>query len=425
MNAAPLPGIGAAARHKLDGVGCLFFLMLITRAACDPLFEAAREAGGMGPGAAVNAAMLLLAAICALRRPRQPARLVLPMWSAFLLAAAAAAAIAPVTTNALRLLMVQLSYCAVFSVAFYLVRSARDVLPCVRAVVWSSLVPTAYGLLQLALQGGLPEGEEYRIKSTFSHPNVFAFYLVLVMSVILYLQKAARPAPRRAQRNALWCYLLVLLALLVCTKTRSAWIGAFLVFAVYGMLCERRYLLYVLLAPPVLLLDPSVRERVLDLANNEAAPGAVNLNSYAWRVMLWQAGLEWMDKSNALLGYGLDSFKFYSPRFFPLEGQDSWDPHNVYVQLFFETGVAGLLGYAWLFRRLLGHLLRSRAQGGRAGPAIMLATAVSYLATSYSDNMLYYLSYNWYFWFLMGTACAAANLRPAPQARPALPHGAP
>ena len=32
-----------------------------------------------------------------------------------------------------------------------------------------------------------------------------------------------------------------------------------------------------------------------------------------------------------------------------------------------------------------------------------------YLVMSYSDNMLSYLSFNWYFWFLMGTACAVAT----------------
>jgi O-antigen ligase len=389
----------------------MFFLVFITRAGCDPLFEAAKSAGGMGPGAAVNAFMLLLAGVCVLRRPRTPARFVLPMWSAFLLVAALSAAIAPAVSNALRLFLVQLSYCAVFSIAFYLVRSEHDVQPCLRAIVWSSLIPVAGGFLQIALQGGIPDGEEYRIKSTFSHANVFAFYLVLVMSVILYLHKAVHALQTTLVRTASWCYLAVLMALLVCTKTRSAWVGAFLVFAIYGLFHQRRFLLYVVAVPMLLLLDPAVRERVVDLGNNDVTKGAVNLNSYAWRVMLWQAGLHWMSKSHAVLGYGLDSFKFYSPQFFPLEGQDSWDPHNVYVQLFFETGAVGLLAYAWLFLRLFGHLLRSRTREHHVGGTILIAIVVSYLATSYSDNMLYYLSFNWYFWFLMGVACAAANLR--------------
>ena len=54
-----------------------------------------------------------------------------------------------------------------------------------------------------------------------------------------------------------------------------------------------------------------------------------------------RAGLRWMDGMHVLYGYGLESFRFYSPRFFPLQGEDSWDPHNVYVQLYFETGALG------------------------------------------------------------------------------------
>lgn len=33
---------------------------------------------------------------------------------------------------------------------------------------------------------------------------------------------------------------------------------------------------------------------------------------------------------------------------------------------------------------------------------------LEYLVVSYSDNMLDYLAFNWYFWFVMGTACAVA-----------------
>ena len=384
----------------------LFLGVLIARAACDPLFELIKPeaGGGMGLGAAVNAFMLAVAGLFALRRPRAVLGAAVPMWLAFLLAAALSTVLAPVFSSAARLFLVQLSYCALFAIPFFLVRGAADVRPCLYAVLTSSVVPVVFALVQLAMQGGIGSGEEGRLRATFSHPNIFAFYLVLMLSMILYLQKAAGP-PRRPR--ALWLYAALLLALLVCTKTRSAWAGALLVFVLYGLFFQRRYLLYALLVPALLMLDPAVRDRVTELGvPSSDTPGATNLNSYAWRVLLWKAGLQWMDASHTVFGYGLDAFKHYSPRFFPLEGQDEWDPHNVYVQLLFETGMVGLAAYAWLFWRLIRHLWRGIARD-RPGSLILLATVLSYLLTSYSDNMLYYLSYNWYFWFFMGSACAA------------------
>jgi len=33
---------------------------------------------------------------------------------------------------------------------------------------------------------------------------------------------------------------------------------------------------------------------------------------------------------------------------------------------------------------------------------ISISLIFEYLMFSYSDNMMYYLNYNWYFWFFMG-----------------------
>ncbi|MEO7495947.1 MAG: O-antigen ligase family protein [Massilia sp.] len=407
---------GSAGPAKQHGMARLFLAVLIARATCDPVFEAIKpeSGGGMGLGAIVNLFMLVVAARYYLRRPRAIGRAVAPMWLPFLFAALVSTALAPSFSSSARLFLVQLSYCAVFAIPFYLVRSPADVRPCLHAIVLSSLIPAAFGLAQLMLQGGWRGGEEYRISATFSHPNIFGFYLVLIMATILYLQRASGGPTRPALRRALWLYTMILLALLVCTKTRSAWAGPFMVFGLYGMFHRRRLLLYVLLVPALLMLDPAVRERLADLGSNNESPTQGNVNSFAWRLLLWKAGLNWMDNHHTGFGYGLDSFKFYSPRFFPLEGPDTWDPHNVYVQLFFEAGVAGLATYAWLFARLTG-MLRTVHGRDREGATILFALVFAYVVTSASDNMLYYLSYNWYFWFLMGAVCAghrSANARP-------------
>ncbi len=401
--------------------GALFLWVLAGRAACDTWFDTLKpdDGGGMGPGAGLNALVILLAALFVLQRPQPLLRRVLPIWGPFLLTSLISAALAPDLGNALRLFLVQLSYCAVFAMPFYLIGSPAQLRACLRVLLFSSALPVLVALPELA-QGASAVGDEaFRLKGTFTHANIFAFYLMLHIALLLYLQKSqlALLAPRARWYG--WLYLLLLLVMLMATKTRSAWAGCLLIFLVYGCFFQRRFLLYALLAPGLLLLEPGVRDRLQDLLGQEQ--GGAGLNSYAWRLLLWKSGLAWMQQGQALFGYGLDSFKFYSPRFFPLPGRDSWDPHNVYVQLYFETGVAGLLAMVWLFWRLLRWLGRGLAHD-RAGATILIALVAAYLAVSYSDNMLYYLSFNWSFWFFIGCACAAIDAR----GRPALAHaGAP
>lgn len=391
---SPSPNI-AIGRRQAPWAARLCALLLLVRASCDPLLaRTSGEDGGMGLGALLNLLMLLAAARYALLRPQALLGVALPMWAPFLLAGLASVAVAPDASGAFRLLLVQASYCAAFALPFWLIRDGADRLRWLRVMLWSSAAPVCWALLEWALGVDAQGDGLYRLQGSFSHPNIFAFYLVLMVALLLYLLRAAAPRPR--QPWLLWAYMLLLLMLLVLTRTRSAWAGCLLLFVVYGVLAERRFLLYAVLAPALLLLDADVRGRLADVAGG-AYDQDGNLNSYAWRVLLWRAGLRWMDGMHVLYGYGLEAFRFYSPRFFPLQGQDSWDPHNVYVQLYFETGAIGLAAYGWLFWRLLRRLYR-------AGAVVALATALAYLLASYSDNMLYYLSFNWYFWFFVASA---------------------
>lgn len=395
----------------------LFLVIIAMRASCDPVFDAIRadsSAATLGVGAALNALVILIAGLYLLQRPHLFKRNVLLMWGGFLLAAAIAAMIAPDRANAVRLLLVQVSYCAVFGIAFHLVRSEADMRTCLLAILSSSVLPVAVGLVELASGAGAVVDEQFRLHSSFNHPNIFAFYLVLIMAVILYLHQRRAARPSAVLRTALCLYMAVLLALLVATKTRSAWLACLLIFAGYGFFFQRRFLLYALCIPLLLLFDPGVRERLLDVTSHNDIAGNTDLNSYAWRLVLWRAGLDWMDRAHSVFGYGLDSFKYYSPRFFPLEGRDTWDPHNVYIQLFFEAGLVGLLSYLFLFGRLLLRLRRGLASDF-PGTIIAIATVGAYLLIAYADNLLYYLSFNWYFWFFVGIVCAATTLpRPAP-----------
>ena len=112
-----------------------------------------------------------------------------------------------------------------------------------------------------------------------------------------------------------------------------------------------------------------------------------------------------MQPSNYLFGYGLEAFMYYSIDFFPLAGGMQRGAHNVFVQLFFDTGTIGLLCFIWLNAYLAYQFVKFY----KTNP-LMIFTAIiiicQYLIISYSDNMLSYLAFNWYFWFFLGLTYA-------------------
>jgi putative inorganic carbon (HCO3(-)) transporter len=168
----------------------------------------------------------------------------------------------------------------------------------------------------------------------------------------------------------------------------------------------------------LLLFVPSVNERLMDLGQGNVVVRNAQLNSFAWRVMLWESAIGWMETKRMLLGYGLDGFGYHVGTFFPMDRTVRWDAHNVYVQFFFEMGAVGLLCYLWLYARVLG-TLRTLARIDPVSGFLMLAIVIQYLIVSFSDNMFRYLVFNWYLWFIVGGACALVNLHTGSKARTA------
>src|SRR5258706_1704139 len=413
-------GDGLARLMALPALILLFFLFVLSRktlllvilffrASADLVLESSKlSVGGhqIGAGALINAAVLAVAMLLVLEKPDViPKKIITIMWAAFLLTAFYGMLIAPLKVDAIRTYLVLSSYLAIFVSAFYFVRTARDFGFCVRIVLWSSLIPALYALVDIALNGHAVGLSEIRVQSTFTHPNIFAFYLTLIISLALYMLKSSsfsRPAWKRAGLTA---YILFLLSLLILTKTRSAWIACFAIILVYGLIFERRYLAYLVLVPILALLIPGIRDRLLDLGTGNEYVQYAQLNSFAWRRMIWESGLKWMEPERYVLGYGIDSFKYYAPIFFPLAGNVNFGAHNVYVQWLFEVGTIGLLAYLWLFGRLLW-VLRLLAPMDKLAAFVSIALIIEYLTISFSDNMFSYLAFNWYFWFILGAACA-------------------
>jgi O-antigen ligase len=389
----------------------LFLLIILVRAAIDFGIDETRI-GPLSIGAAMNGLVILIALLFFIERPRTISRIVIPMWLPVMVVMLFAALRAPDPGSGFRTFLSYSTNVAVFAVPFYLKQCQKDMRFSIWLVLLSSVIPAFYGFVDFARGGS---GGEYgdRIQSTFPHPNIFAFYIVVMISMAFYAVKSPLMKTTAVQRWLLVAYIGVLLVDLVLTKTRSAWAACAMVFVVYGVFFERKYLLYLAVASVGALSIPAIQDRLLDL-NTAQVYWTSNApqNSYEWRKGMWEAAWHWIKLSELPLGYGLESFKFHSVQFYRWSVAGGSGAHNVYVQWLFEAGVVGVLCAAWLYYRLFA-MLRLGMQYDKLGTVIVITVVVEYLVVAYSDNMLAYLAFNWYYWFVLGSACSIVAARQA------------
>jgi len=387
------------------GIRRAVLAVFLVRSLCDPFFGLTKPEFGtaMGIGSAMNALVISFALLFFLQSPASIGSAILP-WAGFLMSAFASAIVSPEPMNASRYFLWFVSYAAVFALPFGMIRSGKWALRCLIVVLYSSLIPVAYAFVEFAWNA--LTGVELGVQSTFAHPNIFGFYLVTVLSLVLFmLSSSLVSAPVRLKRWLI-LYLPIIIFVLLLTRGRSPWIAATIILTVYASTIDKRYLLCLALIPFAIYYVPGVEERLLDLQSGNYDYGYAKLNSYAWRKVLWTDTLDWMmAQPLPLFGYGLASFEYYAPFFFPRAGGMKVGLHNIYLQMFFEMGIFGLLTFIWLFVVLFMKLKKGYSSD-KAGSIIMMTLALSFLIVSFSDNMLGTLVIEWYFWFLMGVFCA-------------------
>lgn len=395
----------------------LVVAILLLRACAEPVFNEGRLPGIGGLGGMVNLVIIALAFALVVRDPKRVPREAWWIWLPFMFFQFVGLTYTPDLIPNLRLFLGQLATMSVFLLAFYLVHDWESFDRALKLIVASSVPVTVYTLVGIARGNTymVIEGLEVsvsRYSGPFAHPNILAFYVVLVMGVLLYQWKSLRNKASTLKAFTIMGYLLVLLVVLFATKTRSAWVSAAFLFFIYGLLVERRFLLYLMLVPVFAMLVPEVRDRVLDLGQGNQVVQHARLNSFAWRKLIWTEGLAWMSKVRYLFGYGDGSFYYYAPVFFSLSGGRQMGAHSVVVQLFFEVGIGGVLAFLWMFWKSAKVILKAWLHD-RLMSIVFGSLAMSYALIALSDNMLAYLTFNWYFWFAIGAVCAMVWQLPA------------
>ena len=394
---------------KLYYYSPIFLFVLATRPSLDPLLDMFKF-GGIGFGALLNVFMLFVL-FAILSHAHFKINKMAMIWIPLLVIMAVSIIYTPYLAQALRGWLVVITYMAIFLVPFHFIKTKQHFIECLKIIVYSSFIPLVAVFYEFLFPAGSTNINGFRLFSTFNHPNVFAFYLVTIVSVCFFVIKSSLFASETKFRQQCWIVLFFSLVCILGTKTRSAWAVIALLVLIYGIFNEKKYLIYLAAASAVALMIPSIQERVLNLFQGNDTDAFLNnyeaLNSYAWRKVIWAGALEkfW---ERPILGFGYESFTYYSVNFFLIEQEQGAAAHNTFVQLLFEVGIIGFFAFLWLLIPLLLSLwkLRNKAREN----IIVFGLFVSYCLIHYSDNVFDYLVFNWYFWFFIGAFLAYSKL---------------
>ena len=369
-----------------------------------PSLDVLSGGAGLGAGAMLSAMFLVIATIWLLAQRRAGEWRPLGPATRAMLAFAVAVALSVVTSE-LRIVSARAALEILAGISMFLV--LEQLLPgrldrlrrLVVAVMASAVVPVAVALQQWMTGGGNVRGDLSRIYGTFVHPNPFATYLgmLMVLGVCVALTVDGR---RRILAGG---FVALLGLVVVMTFSRGGWI-ALIVAAGYLGVRRSKWVLGALVGVlvAIALLVPSVGDRLGDLGEDERwLPEGVPRNSLEWRFQYW-GDLIPMANDSPVTGIG--------PQVILNSRPERLEPHNVFVQVYVETGFLGFVAFLAVLATVATTLVRrSREAATPLERTFVLgatAAALAILVQLLSENLLN-ATMTW--WYL--AACATWGFR--------------
>jgi len=271
---------------------------------------------------------------------------------------------------------------------------------------------------------GHPIGTEHsisthRVNSSFFSANGFGAYLLPVIAIVAhFLYSAVGRKKSRVWGVALALFLVLLLACLCWTYSRSSWVG-YLVILFVMVLLDRRKILYAgaLLLVFIFIFQPSLNNvRHMHLINDGGVQKEEGDTSFlnqggSGRLAFWKKAIS-IIRSSPVYGTGLNTYGRIIKR--DPDPKTWWYAHNGYLQMAAETGLLGLTCFLWMLfvllrqgfsycKRIKDTWLLTLLQG-------IVSGLLGYLVQSSFDNTFYTVQLCTLLWLIIGLLVAVTRL---------------
>lgn len=297
-----------------------------------------------------------------------------------------------------------LSFFSAFVFGYFIFNTSKKLTDLARVIIFSAIIPAGVSWWQLINRTGFYDGERWRLVGTFTHPNMLAIYLVLVISLTLFVALNLR---KNAVERIPYALLVIFFSIpLLFTYTRVAWLAlAFILFSV-GVYRFRKLLLISILSVFLLyLFAPFFQDRVATLTSIGTT------DSSSWRLDLWRDIWVYI-KNSPWFGYGPGTAAVFLGRNIPRLLVDT-EPHNDYLRIWLESGIFVLLSYIWIFIDYLKRMWRGFKLEHRPRLKMLIFFLIFFTISlggaSITDNIIKDAVMQWEFWALSGGVFSAIS----------------
>ncbi|WP_209511440.1 O-antigen ligase family protein [Sedimentibacter acidaminivorans] len=192
--------------------------------------------------------------------------------------------------------------------------------------------------------------EEFKLKkrifSTFFNPNVFGFYI----NIILIILCGEINIKDKSYKE------IVLFALgLVCmflTFSRATWISLVVSLVISGILFDKKYFKFALFVFVVIIGF----DKILNIGRSNPVK-MIEDSSMMYRIEIWKACFS-IVKDNMLTGIGFGTLFKYISSYSDIVKPNIEHCHNLYIQVLTESGIIGFGGFIFIIFKLISNTWR-------------------------------------------------------------------
>jgi O-antigen ligase len=303
----------------------------------------------------------------------------------------------------LRLLSIFLSFLTAYILTLKIPQARKTI---ISVILFSALIPIAFALFQLLTGTGFTDstGTEGRLFGTFSQPNAFASFLIILISIFIY--KIYSTTVLQSEKNFYITLLLFTILLLIFTFSRGGWLAGLIFFTIFSLLKAPK-LLFITISIGIILFFTSqaIHERVEDIYNPPSD------SSIRWRLEQWKGAISAWELS-PIYGHGSGTEVAIHEQ---EQGFHAGNPytHNDLIKALQEMGIIGFILFLLLliatFITLLKQYHKLTNPDAKLFTLVILLLFISEIIFGMSSNIWRSTAIQWLLWILIASALSQQN----------------
>jgi putative inorganic carbon (HCO3(-)) transporter len=248
-----------------------------------------------------------------------------------------------------------------------------------------------------------------RATGPFDNANVFSVFLVLLLPYALQFFVRAGEV-RRGMVYGFGCCLLM--AALVLTWSRGAWLGALAALLLFFLFVSRRTVNWLLLGALTLpvwvyVLPENILQRFLSIGN-------LRDSSTHYRYYLWQGVFDALREHwFGGIGYGESAFQTVYPLYAYPGIESAPHAHQLFLQILLCLGIGGMLAFLWVVylfaKESLGYLRNPVNRVSGLYTAAGFSAVVGALVIGMTDYIWYNNRLFFLFWAVLALTVASVR----------------